>query len=195
MWVLAQARSSSGARDRKDGCGSGWRAPWSGDPGGKNPCSALSSSNEKTEKGVYPVLFPASEIRVRDQWIGWSRPRRAQNLPWVINNSRLLIFPWVRIDHLGSHVLGQLARRVQADWLERWGYGPLLMESFVDPKKFCGMSYQTAGWIKLGTTTGRGLRRATHRYQSTPKLIYVKALADDFRERLCGGPLPRRGEP
>lgn len=145
--------------------------------------------------GCVLMAGAAKAIRVRDQWIGWSRPRRAENLPWVINNSRLLIFPWVRIDHLGSHVLGQLARGVQADWLERWGYGPLLMESFVDPEKFGGMSYQTAGWIKLGTTTGRGLRRAAHRYESTPKLIYVKALADDFRERLCGGPLPRRVEP
>ena len=145
--------------------------------------------------GCILMAGAAKAIRVRDQWIGWSRSRRAQNLPWVINNSRLLIFPWVRIDHLGSHVLGQLARRVQADWLEQWSYGPLLMESFVDPEKFCGMSYQTAGWIQLGRTTGRGLRRAAQRYQSTPKLIYVKALADDFRERLCGGPLPRRVEP
>jgi Domain of unknown function (DUF4338) len=152
----------------------------------------------RSEAGLLGCILmagAAKAIRVRDQWIGWSRPRRAQNLPWVINNSRLLIFPWVRIDHLGSHVLGQLARRVQADWRERWGYGPLLMESFVDPEKFCGRSYQTAGWIKLGMTTGRGLRRAAHRYQSTPKLIYVKALADDFRERLCAGPLPRRVEP
>jgi len=71
--------------------------------------------------GCVLMAGAAKGIRVRDQWIGWSRARRAQNLPWVINNSRLLIFPWVRIDHLGSHVLGQLARKVQADWLERWG--------------------------------------------------------------------------
>jgi len=113
----------------------------------------------------------------------------------VINNARLLIFPWVRIHHLGSHVLGQLARRVRADWQERWGYAPLLMESFVDPAKFSGVCYGAAGWVQLGRTTGRGRPRPGHRYQSTPKLIYVKGLADDFRERLCGGPLPRRVEP
>lgn len=145
--------------------------------------------------GCVLMAGAAKAIQVRDQWIGWSRRRREQNLPWVINNTRLLIFPWVAIDHLGSHVLGQLARRVQADWQERWGYRPLLMESFVDPAKFSGLCYRAAGWVELGRTTGRGLARAAQPYQSTPKLIYVKGLAADFRERLCRGPLPRRVEP
>ena len=134
-------------------------------------------------------------IQARDQWIGWDRRGRQQNLPWVINNTRLLIFPWVRIGQLGSHVLGQLGRGVRSDWEQRWGYGPLLMESFVDPCRFAGTSYQSAGWIQLGRTTGRGVQRAGHLYESTPKLIYVKGLANDCRERLCSGPLPRRAEP
>jgi hypothetical protein len=137
----------------------------------------------------------AKAIQARDQWIGWDRAGREQNLPWVINNTRLLIFPWVRIRHLGSHVLGQLARGVRQDWEGRWGYGPLLMETFVDPANFSGTCYRAAGWIELARTTGRGLPRAGQVYQSTPKLIYVKALGDDFRERLCGGPLQGRVEP
>jgi Domain of unknown function (DUF4338) len=151
----------------------------------------------QSQKGLLGCVLMAGgakAIQARDQWIGWDRARREQNLPWVTNNSRLLIFPWVDIHHLGSHVLGQLTRRVRADWPERWGYEPLLMESFVDPEKFSGMCYRTAGWIELGRTTGRGLARAGRLYQSTPKLIYVKALADDLRERLCGSPLPRRVE-
>ena len=134
-------------------------------------------------------------IQARDQWIGWDRRARQQNLPWVINNTRLLIFPWVRISQLGSQVLGQLGRGVRADWEQRWGYGPLLMESFVDPDKFWGTCYQSAGWIELGRTTGRGVQRAGHLYESTPKRIYVKGLSEDFRERLGGGPLPRRVQP
>lgn len=136
----------------------------------------------------------AKAMRRRDQWIGWDRQCRRENLPWVINNTRLLIFPWVRLCHLGSHVLGQLARRVGADWQQRWGYRPLLMETFVDPVRFRGTCYPAAGWIELGPTTGRGLARAGAVYQSTPKIIYVKALAEDVRERLCGGPLPRGSE-
>lgn len=142
--------------------------------------------------GCLLMAGAAKALAARDQWIGWDRQCREQNLPWVINNTRLLIFPWVQIPHLGSHVLGQLARRVRQDWQERWGYGPLLMETFVDPEKFRGTCYRAAGWIELGRTTGRGLARAGQVYQSTPKLLYVKALAGDFRERLCGGPLPGR---
>jgi hypothetical protein len=144
--------------------------------------------------GCLLLAGAAKAIRTRDQWIGWDRPRRQQNLPWVINNTRLLIFPWVRLGHLGSHVLGQLARRVQGDWHQRWGYEPLVMESFVDPEKFLGTCYRAAGWIELGRTTGRGLQRADALYESTPKRIYVKALADDFREGLSGGPLQGRVE-
>ncbi|MCP4680687.1 MAG: DUF4338 domain-containing protein, partial [Deltaproteobacteria bacterium] len=32
-----------------------------------------------------------------------------------------LIFPWVRVKHLASHVLGQLQRRVRGDWHEHFG--------------------------------------------------------------------------
>jgi hypothetical protein len=145
--------------------------------------------------GCVLMAGAAKAIRQRDQWIGWDRQRRQENLPWVINNTRLLIFPWIGLHHLGSHVLGQLARRVGADWQQRWGYGPLLMESFVDPVKFPGTCYQAAGWIELGRTTGRGLARAGSVYESTPKIIYVKELAEDARKQLCRGPLPRRVEP
>lgn len=144
--------------------------------------------------GCVLMAGAAKAIQSRDQWIGWDSPGRQQNLPWVINNTRLLIFPWVRIGHLGSHVLGQLARGVREDWQQRWGYEPLLMETFVDPAKFSGTCYRAAGWIALARTTGRGLQRAGHFYKSTSKLIYVKALCDDFRERLCGGPLQGRVE-
>ena len=145
--------------------------------------------------GCVLLAGAAKALAARDQWIGWDRRCRQQNLPWVINNTRLLIFPWVRVRHLASQVLGQLARRVQPDWQAHWGYEPLLMETFVDPDKFPGTCYRAAGWRALARTTGRGLARAGQRYQSTPKLIYVQALAADFRQRLCGGPLPRRVEP
>ena len=144
--------------------------------------------------GCVLMAGAAQAIAPRDRWIGWDRQRRQQNLPWVINNPRLLFFPWVRIRHLASHVLGQLARRVEEDWQARWGYRPLLMETFVDPAKFSGTCYRAAGWLGLARTTGRGLARAGQTYESTPKEIYVKALSEDFRRRLCGRPLPGRAE-
>lgn len=80
----------------------------------------------------------ARAVAVRDEWIGWSAPARRANLARVVNNSRFLILPHVRVPHLASHVLGQLARRVAADWRERWGYEPLLLETFVDPQHHAG---------------------------------------------------------
>jgi len=42
-----------------------------------------------------------------------------------------LIFPWVDVPHLASHVLGRIARRVRDDWYERFGYRPVMLETFV----------------------------------------------------------------
>jgi len=44
----------------------------------------------------------------------------------------------VRVAHLASHVLGQLARRVRADWLHHWGFEPLVLETFVAPRHYAG---------------------------------------------------------
>jgi len=66
------------------------------------------------------------------------------------------------------------------------------METFVDPAAYSGTCYRAAGWTELGRTTGQGLRRKGHAYTSTPKLIYVKPLSEDFRGQLCAGALQGR---
>ena len=131
----------------------------------------------------------AKAIAVRDQWIGWDPQLRLCNLSWIINNSRFLIFPHVQVPHLASHVLGQLARRVAADWRNRWGFSPLLMETFVDPRQYTGTCYRAAGWELLGETSGRGLTRPGKQYRSTPRLVLVKPLQEEFRQLLCTKPL------
>ena len=127
----------------------------------------------------------AKSLGVRDGWITWTDAERLKNLPWVINNSRFLVFPWVCVQHLASHVLGQLARRVREDWEEQFGYQPVLMETFVNPAHFAGTCYRAAGWTLLGHTTGEGLRRPGREYTTTPKQILVRPLVRDFREQLC----------
>jgi len=126
----------------------------------------------------------AKAIAVRDQWIGWDARTRLNHLAGVVNNSRFLILPQVQIPHLASHVLGQLARRIEDDWEAQWGFRPLLLETFVDPARFRGTCYRAAGWACLGTTSGRGLARPGQAYRSTPRLIFVKPLAADFRRGL-----------
>jgi hypothetical protein len=127
----------------------------------------------------------ALSIAVRDGWIGWSRQQRLSRLPWVINNQRLLLFPWVTVPHLVSHALGQLARGVQTDWQSRWGYRPVLMETFVDGAHYRGVGYRAAGWQLLGETTGHGICRARREYRTTAKLVFVRPLSHDFRQQLC----------
>jgi len=142
--------------------------------------------------GCVLVAGAAKQIGVRDRWIGWDDRRRPANLAWVVNNSRFLIFPWVQVKNLASHVLGLLGRRVRADWENRWGYGPVLMESFVDPARHEGSCYKAAGWRLLGMTTGEGLVRPGKCYRTTPKLIFVKPLCGEFRKLLCSLELNRQ---
>lgn len=137
---------------------------------------------------------PAKALTARDRWIGWNDQQRLNNLPWVLNNSRFLIFPWVKVANLASHVLGQLVKRVGDDWQQLWGYRPVLMETFVDPAHFHGGCYRAAGWELLGRTTGEGLVRPGKHYQTSPKLIFVKPLQADFRSLLCSDHLKGRTE-
>ena len=138
--------------------------------------------------GCLLVSSGARAISCRDEWIGWTAQSRLSNLPFVINNSRFLLFPWVRVPHLASHVLGQLVRQIRKDWHQRWNYSPVLMETFVDPTKHRGICYRAAGWKVLGRTTGNGLRLRGHNYKTNPKLILVRPLVDDFREQLLSKP-------
>jgi hypothetical protein len=141
--------------------------------------------------GCLLVASGARALHDRDEWIGWTAQQRLSNLPYVINNSRFLLFPWVRVPHLASHVLGLLARQVRADWQSRWSYQPVLLETFVDPSRHRGVCYRAAGWTVLGETTGSGLKLRGHSYRTSKKLIFVRPLADDFRERLLSEPQTR----
>ena len=138
--------------------------------------------------GCVLLAGAARAVAVRDRWIGWTPQARRENLARVVNNSRFLIFPHVRVPHLASHVLGQLARRARADWLEHWGFEPLLLETFVDPRHYAGTCYRAAGWQLLGASSGRGLARPGQSYHSTPRQVWVKALTSDACASLCAAP-------
>jgi len=129
------------------------------------------------------LVFAASAwaVGVRDEWIGWSARARTERLNWVVNNSRFLIFPWVQVKNLASRALALAAHQVGQDWQRRYGYRPVLLETFVDPQRYRGTCYQAANWVQLGETAGRGRMDRHTRYLSTPKLIYVYPLRADFR--------------
>jgi hypothetical protein len=140
------------------------------------------------------LMFAASawSLGERDEWIGWSERDRAQRLNWVVSNTRFLIFPWVRVRNLASAALSRVAARIGRDWQERYGYAPVLLETFVDAERYRGTCYQAANWIRLGMTAGRGRMDRHTQYLSTPKIIYVYPLVRDFRVILQGGNARRK---
>ena len=137
--------------------------------------------------------FSASawKIAARDRLIGWTPEQRLTRLHLVVGHSTFLILPWTKVKFLASSLLGQVARRLPADWRARYGYTPVLLESFVDSHRFFGTCYRAAGWRCLGETTGRGRNdrhnRRTHRLP--PRWIFIRPLRPDYRAVLRA-PLP-----
>lgn len=134
------------------------------------------------------ILFSASSwaLAERDKWIGWNKEDRSQRLNYIINNSRFLIFPWVNVKNLASKALSLAARQVSLDWQKRYGFKPVLLETFVDLKLYQGTCYKAANWVFLGQTAGRGRMDRHHQNPSSPKLIYMYPLRRDFRAILSG---------
>ncbi len=121
----------------------------------------------------------------RDAWIGWSREQRRGNLALIVNNARYLIPPWIRVKGLASKLLAMAARALPAHWEGRYGYRPVLLETFVERERFSGTCYRAANWLCVGQTQGRG-KLGDHRLGQVPvKTVWVYPLASDFRERLC----------
>jgi len=142
----------------------------------------------KSEKHGYvgALSFSAAAWRLgpRDKWIGWSDKERESNLRLIIGNSRFLIMPDVRVKNLASHVLGLCAKQVRLDWVEQYGYAPILLETFVDSSRFKGTSYRAANWIHIGETSGRGRQDRKHKRAAGIKDIYIYPLLRDSQERL-----------
>src|SRR5208283_45682 len=64
----------------------------------------------------------AWKCTVRDEWIGWDYRHQYDRLKLIANNSRFLILPQWHRANLGSTVLSRCARRLGADWRERFGH-------------------------------------------------------------------------
>ena len=121
----------------------------------------------------------------RDRFIGWSAKARLANIRFVAYNTRYLILPWVSVEHLASHLLGRIARRLSADWQRLYGHPIYFVETFVDPQRFRGTCYLAANWIRLGITTGRGKDAPTDKPNRSIKEVLGYPLVKDFRQRLA----------
>jgi len=134
------------------------------------------------DQWVALLTFSAAALKcaARDQWIGWRYRHQYDRLKLVANNSRFLILPQWHLPNLGSRILSLCEKRIQNDWLMRFGHPLLLMETFVDPQRYHGTVYKAANWLYLGQTKGfRRTRQGDSAYSTqahTPKLVFVRSL-------------------
>lgn len=121
----------------------------------------------------------------RDRWIGWTAQQRQERLHLVINNTRFLILPWVHSPNLASHILGLICRRIRKDWQARFGYAPVLAETFVDTTRYTGHCYRVSNWSLLGQTTGRSKWDRYTTLKLPKKDLWVYPLLKNPIVRLC----------
>ena len=130
--------------------------------------------------------FAVRKVACRDEWIGWAGQKYRKHLKLVVRNARFLLFPWVGVKNLASHVLGLAARQVAADWQRQHRYRPVLLETYVDSERYAGTCYRAAGWQCVGKTQGR---KAQGRNPAvTPKAVYVRPLHPRWQQALLQGP-------
>jgi hypothetical protein len=120
----------------------------------------------------------AWKVACRDLLIGWDPATRESNLHKVVNNVRFVILPWVHIEHLASKVLAANIRVLAKDWPLFYRSPVVLLETFVDAKRFAGTCYRAANWICVGKTAGRGKYDYRHaRYLSSVKAVLPRVRA------------------
>jgi hypothetical protein len=143
-----------------------------------------------TREDEWPALlsFSAAALKcsARDRWIGWDFRHQYDRLHLVANNSRFLILPDHHHKNLASKVLSLCQRRIQTDWVQRFGFPLLLLETFVDATRFVGTIYQAANWHYVGET--RGYQRIRGGYscpRQSPKRVFVQPLRRHARTLLA----------
>ena len=135
-------------------------------------------ARDRQGREVACVLFGAAAWRCgpRDQFFNWDERTRRQRLCGVVNNTRFLILPWIRVPGLASHVLGQVARRIGQDWALKYRHGLEWLETFVEGSRFAGTCYRAANWQWVGQTTGRSRQDPNHQRKVPIKDIYLYQL-------------------
>ena len=134
--------------------------------------------------GTLAFTSAALHLAARDAWIGWDDEGRRLHLEQVVCNARFLILPWFCVHNLASKVLSLCPLRVREDWRGTYGVEPVLLESFVNPRRFRGTSYLAAGWQEVGRTAGRGRQDRDKRFAAGRKRVLLLPLRQDCREVL-----------
>ena len=134
----------------------------------------------------------AYRLKDRDEFIGWNNTQRAARQKLVVQNRRFAILAQPgEHPNLASRVLGLAVRELPALWCERFGYEPLLAETFCDIEAREGTCYKASGWLPLGMTKGYSRHRADF-YVPNDRLkkLWVRELRKDAAALLRAPQLP-----
>ncbi len=102
--------------------------------------------------------------------------------------SRFLIRPSVRCGNLASKALGLCLRRPPHDFQRRYGYRPLLVETYFEQDRHEGASLAAPNWVRVGETAGRG------RFAALLQICYlcqIESLSQPFRHGMIRSKIAR----
>jgi len=131
-------------------------------------------------------------LRDRDEWIGWHAAQRSERLKLIVQNRRFLLLHERGTEpNLASKALAAALKALPGQWEQRFGYRPLLAETFTDIERFHGTCYKANGWIEAGQSQGFA-RDALDFYvpHGHIKRLWLKPLVPTARELLCAQRLP-----
>ncbi|MCC5022759.1 MAG: DUF4338 domain-containing protein [Candidatus Synoicihabitans palmerolidicus] len=131
-------------------------------------------------------------LKDRDRWVGWDATRRVERLSLVVQNRRfLLLTKRGEEPNFASQVLAAAVRTLPGHWQERFGYRPLLAETFTDPEAYQGTCYKASAWEPVGTSQGYERHRGDfYREHGKPKHLWLLRPLHPSAKALLSAPDP-----
>lgn len=147
----------------------------------------------------YPVLCAvlcwsgaALRLKDRDEWIDWDPLTRGSRLPLVTQLRRFLVLESRREANLATRCMGLALRELPGHFEEKYGYRPLLAESFSDPQLHEGTIYKASNWEPLGFSKGFSRHKSEfYLDEKNPKKYWIYPLHKNAKQLLSSSsPLP-----
>jgi hypothetical protein len=133
-------------------------------------------------------------LQDRDEWIGWTNAQRAQRLKLIVQLRRyLLLHERGARPNVASEALAAAVRVLPRLWEKRFGFEPLLLESFSDIEAHEGTCYKAAGWTAVGMSKGFAKHRGDlYSFHGRPKKLWLRPLGKKAAQWLRSAHLPER---
>ncbi len=146
--------------------------------------------------GVMVWTSACQRLQDRDEWIGWTHAQRSQRLKLLVQLRRyLLLHESGTRPNLASEALAAATRVLPELWRDRFGFEPLLAESFSDIEAHAGTCYRAAGWQPAGRSKGYAKHRGDlYSFHGRPKKLWLRPLRKQAANWLRAPRLPERYE-